>query len=75
MADTVERLCYTSETRLVEHKQMAQEDSGAHHEHIGVNGRTGGATENWVDDHSSHGGASNDDGDVPVAAAEEMTKQ
>ena len=75
MVDTVVRLCYAGETGPVAVKLMAQEDSGAHHEHTGVNGRTGGATKNWVDDHSSRGGTSNDDGDVLVAAVEEMTKQ
>ena len=29
----------------------------------------------WFDVHSNHGGASNDDGDVPVAAVDKMVNQ
>ena len=58
MADTAERLRYTGEAKPVAVKQMAQEDSGAHPEHAGVDGQAGGSTGKWVDEHSSHGGAS-----------------
>jgi len=75
MADTAEWLRYASETRLVELKQMAQEDSGAHPEHTGVEGRAGGSTETLVVGHSSHGGASDVDGGVSVTAVDEMIKQ
>ena len=46
MADTAVRLRYAGKTGPVAIKQMAQEDLGAHHEHVGINGRTGGATKN-----------------------------
>ena len=75
MADTAEWLRYASETRLVELKQMAQEDSGAHPEHTGVQGRAGGSMETLVVGHSSHGGASDVDGGVPMTAVDEMIKQ
>jgi len=54
---------------------MAQEDSRAHPEHAGVDGRTRGATEKWVDVHSSHDGAMVVDRGVPVTAVDEMIKQ
>ena len=69
------RLHYAGETRPVAVKQMAQEDSGAHPDHAGVNGRIEGSTGKWVDMHSSHGGATVVDGGVPVTAVEEMINQ
>ena len=57
MADTAVRLRYAGETRPVEIKQSAWEDSAAHPEHAGVDGRTGGATEQRVSDLSRHDGA------------------
>ena len=75
MADTVMLLRYAGETRSVAVKQMAQEDSGAHPDHTGVDGRTGGSTERRVDVHSTYGGATTVDGDIPVTAAIKMIKQ
>ena len=75
MADTAERLRYAGKTGPVPVKQMAQEDSGAHPEHTGVEGRAEGSTETLVIGHSSHGDASNVDGGVLVTVVDEMIKQ
>ena len=75
MADTAVRLRYAGETGPVAGKQMAQEDSRAHPEHTGVEGRAGGSTETLVVGHSSQGGASDVDGGVSVTAVDEMIKQ
>ena len=56
-------------------KQTTREEPGAHPEHVDGDGRTGGTTERRFDGHSDHGGANNDDGDVPVAAVGEMINQ
>ena len=74
MADAVARRSYASETRPVATKQMAQKDSGAHPDHAGVDDRAGGPTESWVDVYSNHCGASNVDGEVPVAAVSNLIK-
>ena len=74
-ADRTARLHYAGETRPVAVKQMAQEDSGAHPDHTGVDGRTGGSTERRVDVHSTYGGATTVGGDVPVTAVIKMIKQ
>ena len=71
----MERLCYASKTRPVELKQMAQEDSGAHPDHTGVDGRTGGSTERRVDVHSTYGGATTVGGGVPATTVIKMVKQ
>ena len=57
MAATMARLCYASDVRPVELKQMAQEAPGAHPERIGVKGRAEGATSRRFDELSKHGGA------------------
>ena len=54
---------------------MAQEGPVAHPERVGAKSETEEATARRVDDHSYHGGASNDDGDAPVAAVDKRVKQ
>ena len=75
MAATTARLRYADETRPIEIKQNAWEESGAHPKHIRAERGTEGAMEKRVDDHSSHGGASYIDGGVPVAMVEKMIRQ
>ena len=75
MADRTVRLRYAGETRPVAVKQMAQEDSGAHPDHTGVDGRTGGSTERRVDVHSTYGGATTVGGGVPATMVIKMIKQ
>ena len=75
MAATTARLRYVGDSRLVVVKQTTREELGAHPEHVDGDGRTRGTTKRRVDGHSDHGGASNDDGDVPVAAVGEMINQ
>ena len=74
MGDRMVRLHYVGETRPVAVKQMAQEDSGAHPDHTGVDGQTGGSTERRVDVHSTYGGATTVGGGVPVTAVIKMIK-
>ena len=69
------RPCYAGETRPIEIKQNAWEESGAHPKHIRAERGTGGATEKRVDDHSSHGDASYVDGGVPVAVVDKRINQ
>ena len=75
MAATTARLRYAGDRRPVAVKQTTREEPGAHPEHVEGDGRPGGTTDRRVDGHSDHGGASNDDGDVPVAALVEMINQ
>ena len=75
MADTSARRRYVGKTRPVAIKQLAQEDSGAHPDHVGVDDRVGGSMERKIDDHSSCGGASNVDGEVQVAVVDKLVKQ
>ena len=75
MVDMTVRLRYAGKMGPVLVKQMTQEDSGAHPEHTGVQGRAGGSMETLVVGHSSHGGASDVDGGVSVTAVDEMIKQ
>ena len=57
MVDTVARLRYVGDVKLVELKQIAWEGLAAHHEHVRAKSRAGGSTETLVDVHSSHDGA------------------
>jgi len=75
MADAAARRRYAGDRSPVAIKQTAQEDSGAHPDHAGAKNGAEGATERWVDDHSSCGGASNVDGEVPVAVVDKLVKQ
>ena len=75
MADVVARLCYAGDRSSVTVKQTAQEDSGAHPDHAGAKNGAEGAAERWVDDPYSCGGASNVDGEVPVAVVDKLVKQ
>ena len=69
------RLRYAGETKPVAVKQSAWEGSAAHPELDGAKSGTGEATETPVVGHSTHGGASDVDGGVPVTAVDEMIKQ
>ena len=69
------RLRYADKTRPIAVKQMAQEDSGAHPDHTGVDGRTGGSTERRVDVHITYNRATTVGGGVPVTAVIKMIKQ
>ena len=75
MADAAARRHYAGDRRPVTLKQTTQEEPGAHPEHVEGDGRVGGTTERRVDGHRDHDGASNDDGNVPVAAVGEMINQ
>ena len=72
MVATTVRLHNAGETRPVAVKHTAREESEAHPEHVEGDGRAGGTMERRVDSHSDHGGASNEDSDVLVAAVSEM---
>jgi len=72
MAATTARLRYAGDRRPVAVKQTTQEELRAHPEHVESDGRAGGTMERRVDSHSDHGGASNEDSDVSVAAVSEM---
>ena len=56
-------------------KQTTREEPGAHPKHVEGDGRAGGTTERRVDGHNNHGGASNDNGDVLVAAVDKRSNQ
>ena len=75
MADRTAQLRYAGETWPVAVKQMAQEDSGAHPDHAGVDGRTGGSTERRVNVHNTYGGATTVGGGVPATVVIKMIKQ
>ena len=75
MVATMAWLCYVSETRPVAVKQSTWEESGAHPKHARAEIGTGGSTVKRVDDHSSHGGGSNVDGGVLVAAVDKRLNQ
>ena len=69
------RQLYAGDVKPVELKQRIQEAPVAHPERVGAKSETGEATVTRVDDHSDHGGASNDDGDAPVVAVDKTIKQ
>ena len=75
MADAAAQRRYASDRSPIAIKQMAQEDSGAHPDHAGAKNEAEGVAERWVDDHSSCDGASNVDGEVPVAVVDKLVKQ
>ena len=75
MADTAARWRYADETKLKTVKQKAQEEPGAHPDHVEGDGQAGGTTERWVDVHGGHGEAEIVDEDVPATAVGKMTKQ
>ena len=75
MAAMTTRLRYAGDRRPVAVKQTTREEPGAHPEHVEGDGRAEGTTERRVEGHSDHDGASNDDGDVPVAVVGEMINQ
>ena len=75
MADAAARRRYADETKPGTMKQTTREEPGAHPEHSGAENCTRRATEVWVDVHSGHGGANNDDGDAPVAALDKRVNQ
>ena len=75
MADTAARRHYAGDRRLVECKQKTREGSVAHHEHVGAKSRAGGSTDTMVGVHSTHGGASDGDGNFPVTVMSKRTNQ
>ena len=66
---------YTGETKLKTVKQKAQEESGAHPDHVEGDGQARGTTERWVDVHGDHGGARIVGDGVPATAVGKTTKQ
>ena len=56
-------------------KQTAQEGSASHHEHARAGIKAGEAMVKRFDVHSSHGGASNGDGGVPMVVVDKTIKQ
>ena len=75
MAAMTARLHYAGDRRPVVVKQTTREEPGAHPELTGAESWTGRAMDERFDVHSSHGGASNDDGDVLAAAVVKRIKQ
>jgi len=64
-----------SDRRPVAIKLSAWKGLEAHPKHVRAGNKAGEATVKRFDVHSNHGGASNDDGDVPVAVVDKMIKQ
>ena len=75
MADTAARRRYAGETKPKTVKQKAQEEPGAHPDHIEGNGQARGTTQTWVDVHGGHGELEIVDGDEPATVVGKMTKQ
>ena len=75
MADAAARRRYAGETKPKTVKQKAQEEPGAHPDHVEGNGRAGGTTERRVDVYGGHGEAEIVDGGEPATAVGKMTKQ
>ena len=75
MADTAARRRYAGETKPKTVKQKAQEEPGAHPDHVEGDGQAGGTTERQVDVHGGHDELEIVDGDEPVTAVGKMTKQ
>ena len=75
MADTAARRRYAGETKPKTVKQKAQEEPGAHPDHVEGDGQAGGTTERWVDVHGGHGEAEIVGEGVPATAVGKTTKQ
>ena len=75
MADTAAQWRYASKTKPKTVKQKAQEEPGAHPDHVEGDGQAGGTTERRVDVHGCHGEAEIVDGGEPVTAVGKTTKQ
>ena len=75
MADTAARRHYAGETKPKTVKQKAQEESGAHPDHVEGDGQAGGTTERWVDVHGGHGEAEIVGEGVSTTAVGKMTKK
>ena len=75
MADTAARRRYADKTKPKTVKQKAQEEPGAHPDHVEDDGQAGGTTERWVDVHGGHGEAEIIDGGEPATAVGKTTKQ
>ena len=75
MVDAAARWRYAGETKPKTVKQKAQEEPGAHPDHVEGNGQAGGTTERWVDVHDGHGEAEIIDGGEPVTTVGKTTKQ
>ena len=75
MADTVARLRYAGDMRLVELKQIAREGLAAHPERVGVDGRAGGATVRRVGVHSNHSRATVVGSSDPATAVDKMVNK
>ena len=75
MADTVTRLCYAGDVRLVAVKLSAWKGSIAHPERDGAKSEVEGSTEMLVDGHSGHGGASNGDGGALVTTVDKRSNR
>ena len=75
IADTAARRRYAGETKPKMVKQKAQEEPGAHPDHVEGDGQAGGTTERRVNVHGGHGEAEIVDGDEPMTAVGKTTKQ
>ena len=75
MADTVARRRYAGEMKPKMVKQKAQEEPGAHPDHVEGDGQAEGTTERRVDVHGGHGEAEIVDGDEPATAMGKTAKQ
>ena len=75
MADTAAQRHYAGETKLKTVKQKAQEEPGAHPDHVEGDRQAEGTTERWVDVHGGHGEAEIVGEGVPATAVSKTTKQ
>ena len=75
MADTAAQRCYASETKPKTVKQKAQEEPGAHPDHVEGDGQAGGTIKRWVNVHGGHDEAEIIDSGEPATAVGKMTKQ
>jgi len=75
MADTAARWRYVGETKPKMVKQKAQEEPGAHPDHVEGERQARGARERWVDVHGGHGEAEIVDDGEPATAVGKTTKQ
>ena len=75
MADTAAQRHYAGETKLKTVKQKAQEEPGAHPDHVEGDRQARGTTERWVDVHGGHGEAEIVDDGEPATTVGKTTKQ